>query len=66
MTRLIIVCCDDMPDGLGDRIGHLLTVHRDEIPPELVVAVEAMLDQLYAAVRDIAEASGVREPAEEI
>jgi len=63
---LVIVCCDAMPNGLGLRIGHLLTVHRDEIPPELVVAVEAMLDQVYAACRDIYNSELAREPAEEI
>jgi hypothetical protein len=54
MTRLLIVCCDDMPTVVGTRIAHLLVVHRDEIPLELVVAVEAMLDQVDAACRDIA------------
>ena len=55
--KLDIICCKDMPTGLGYRIGHLLTIHRDEIPPELVVAVDAMLNQIEAAMRNISDVS---------
>ena len=63
-AKLDIVCCKDMPTGLGNRIGHLLTIHRDEIPLELVVAVDAMLDQVAAAIRDISAALEVQKDAD--
>ncbi len=41
---LRIVCCDDMPSGAGARIAHCLEMHRDELPPELAVPVDRMLE----------------------
>ena len=42
MRRLVIICCDEMPDSTGERIAHCLTVHRDELPTELVDSIEVM------------------------
>ena len=41
---LRIVCCDDMPSGVGQRIVHCLEMHRDELPPDLTTSVERMLE----------------------
>ena len=51
--RINVVCCDKMPPNPVAVIGHCLDVHRDELPPELIVSVEAMVDQVDATTREM-------------